>query len=76
MKAASSNILQRNLEEENNLKEEELSDRVNKLKSIAIDIREYMNNEKTKLHKLDRDYDTSNDMIKNTLSKLNGILAT
>jgi hypothetical protein len=74
MKAASSNILQRNLEEENSLKEEELSDRVNKLKTIAIDIREYMNNEKSRLRKMDNDYDTSNDMIKNTLTKLNGIL--
>lgn len=67
-----SNILQRNLEEENELKEEELLNRVNQLKGISIDIRDYMTNERTRLQKLERDYDTSNDMIKNTLTKLSG----
>lgn len=51
------NILQRNIEEENQLKEEELLDRVGKLKSVSLEIRDYMQNEKAQLNKLNRDYD-------------------
>jgi hypothetical protein len=65
--------LQRNLEEENQLKEDELLERVTKLKSVSIDIGDYLHNERRALDKLNHDYDTSNDMIKNTLSKLTGI---
>ena len=70
----SSNILQRNLEEENQLREDELYDRVGKLKSLSLEIKDYITNEKDTLYKINRDYDASNDMIKSTLNKLNGIV--
>ncbi len=60
------------MEEENQLREDELYDRVGKLKSLSLEIRDYISNEKTSLNKLNRDYDTSSDMIKNTLNKVQG----
>lgn len=62
------------MEEENQLREDELYDRVGKLKSLSLEIRDYISNEKNSLNKLNRDYDTSSDMIKNTLNKVQGNL--
>lgn len=65
-----SNILQRNIEEENELREEELLERVNRLKSVSIDIQSYMKNEKGSLNRLGKDYDSSSGMIKNSITKM------
>jgi hypothetical protein len=48
-----SDILQRNIEEENRLKEEDLLTKVNTLKTISLDIQTYMTDEKKQLTTLE-----------------------
>lgn len=64
------NILQRNLEEENTLKETELLERVNKLKDVSLKIESYLHNEKPQFDRLNNDYDKGLDMVKKSINSI------
>lgn len=52
------------------MKEDELLDRVTKLKSVSIDIQGYLRNEKTTLNRLNNDYDKSIDLVKKSIGSI------
>eukprot|EP01016_Furgasonia_blochmanni_P023312 TRINITY_DN2519_c0_g1_i3.p2 TRINITY_DN2519_c0_g1~~TRINITY_DN2519_c0_g1_i3.p2 ORF type:complete len:112 (-),score=25.04 TRINITY_DN2519_c0_g1_i3:230-565(-) len=68
------NILQRNMEEDNDKAINALTDKISELKSISIGIRDYMQNEKNQLGKLEKDYDSSSSMMDQTMKKLNALM--
>ena len=70
----SNDIINRNLESENDNKIDELSDKISELKSISLDIRDYMNNESKLLKNMDNDYDNSTNLMGATMKKVDQIL--
>ena len=66
----SNDIINRNLESENDNKIDELSDKISELKSISLDIRDYMNNESKLLKNMDNDYDNSTNLMGATMKKV------
>ncbi|CAD8098118.1 unnamed protein product [Paramecium sonneborni] len=68
------NILQKNLEEENILKQDELLEKVQKIKHVSLNIQTYLKNEKPQLDKLNNDYDKSIDMVKKSINGIGKLL--
>ncbi|KAM3137463.1 hypothetical protein pb186bvf_010436 [Paramecium bursaria] len=68
------NVLGKNIEEENKLKEDELFDRVQTLKQVSLDIQSFLKNEKPQLNKINNDFDKGLDMVTKSIGQIGSLL--